>query len=389
MMKNVNELINNIDCCGCEVCASVCPKNAIYFVANETGFIYPKINDALCVKCGLCSTKCPVFNQNKTSCNKTIICGYSLDEALVQKSSSGGFFSLIARWFLNNGGIVFGVSWDDDFFGTKHVSVKSNEELDKIIGSKYFQSKKNNVYSEVLSFLAEGKKVLFSGTPCEIAALDSVVPAKFKDNLFTIDLVCHGPSTPKALFEYISFMELKYHSDIDYLNMRVPIGNWIPQHFLIRFKNGKSRLDRLYDTQIGDAVRIIQRPSCYNCSFCGDGRKADITLGDYHGAKETDSFYHSSGVSIAISHSLKGEQMIGVLQSSNAYVEDCSYERIVKHNPRIEKPWPPLPEYDAFLSSFQKRGLFYASKKTISLKRKIFRKLPLKTRKSIERLWRK
>ena len=383
-MKTVLNLLSKEDCCGCEACANVCPVSAIIFKPDSLGFRYPFIDNSKCIQCGKCANLCPALNNKNNSINKEMICGYSKEEDLVQKSSSGGFFSLISNWFLNNGGCVVGVKWADDFRKTEHYVANNKEEFEKIVGSKYFQSQKNNIYKDVIKILKEGKKVLFSGCPCEVAALKLLVDKSLLDNLYTIDLVCQGPSTTKALVQYIDMMERKHKAKVTHINMRVPIGVWIPQHMLIRFSNGKEYLNRLYDTPFGDAVRIIQRKSCYSCRFAGGGRKSDLTLGDYHGAKKDASYYHESGVSVALSHSNKGDFMLDILKNENIYYENCDYETIAKKNPRIEKPWNPLPEYQKFSELFSKTNLFNASKKTLSLKRKIFRKIPLKTRIKIE-----
>lgn len=364
------------DCTGCECCASVCPHQAILMQEDACGFRYPSLIEERCVNCDKCVRSCPVINQNRRKLPTDTVVGYALDEAIVQASSSGGFFSLIAEKFIANGGIVIGVAWSNDFRKTQHICVDQIEDLTKLRVSKYIQSEKGDIYQQMALFLSQGRSVLFTGCPCEVAAASSRVPERDRNHFFAIDIVCQGPSSAKALREYINWIEKKVKAPVTGINMRYVIGPWIPQYIKITFANGKRFLKRFYDMELGDAMRLMKRPSCPHCQFGGEGRKSDLTLGDYHGADPNASYYHESGVSVAVTHTEKGKQLMDAIHPQNTYLEDADYQMLCQWNPCLEKAWPKYEGSEEFASAFPNQGLFGASKVANSLKRRIFRKLP-------------
>ena len=195
----VFEQIDVSKCTGCEGCVSACPVQAIHMQENFLGFSYPQLDESKCIHCHLCEKACPVIlKSSERECAKTAYAGYAKNERLVSQSSSGGFFGLMAKKFLERGDVI-GVEWDPDFTGTHHALIDSLEELPKIQRSKYIQSKKKSIYKVAEDRLRQGKRILFSGCPCEVAAIKSVIPEFLHENLFTIDLVCQGPTSSKAM----------------------------------------------------------------------------------------------------------------------------------------------------------------------------------------------
>ena len=385
MIVPVFEHMNREDCMGCESCAAICPHGAIQMQEDACGFLYPTLIEDRCIHCGLCVRICPVINQKRISLPTETVVGYARDESIVRKSSSGGFFSLIAERFIENGGIVIGVAWSEDFRKTLHICVDNLLDLEKLRVSKYYQSHKGDIYQQMLAHLAQKRPVLFTGCPCEVAAACGMVPEKDRERFFSIDIVCQGPSSAKALRGYIEWIEKKKKSSVCGINMRYAIGPWIPQNIKISFANGNQYVKRLYDMELGDAVRLMKRPSCPNCRFGGDGRKSDLTLGDYHGANPSASYYHESGVSIAVTHSEKGRQLMASVHHDNAYLEAADYQELNKWNPCLEKGWPSYEGSDTFSRVFPQKGLFAASRAASSWKRRVLRKLPLKLRQLIRR----
>lgn len=385
------QVIGKESCCGCEACSNICPTSAINMSEDINGFLYPTLEEALCIKCNKCINVCPVHNSREKhdSYRKEVLIGYSKNEKVVETSSSGGFFSIIAEQALNKGNVVVGVKWDNYFKSTSHVMIDKLEDLEEIKLSKYIQSNKHNIYIEIREKINNGETVLFVGCPCEVAALYHFIPFKLHDKLILVDLVCQGPTCQRAMREFVDYIEEKKHSKIYAINMRHAIGPWIPQYLKILFQNGEVYINRLYDTIIGDAIRIMQRPCCYSCKFSGSGRYSDITLGDYHGAKEEESFYHESGISIAVPHTQKGFQIIEDLKQTHTYWEYGEYHYIARLNPRLEAPWAPLVEYKLFSEVFNKSGLISASKSAISSKKKILRLLPIPCRILLEKIWKR
>lgn len=372
-------------CCACEACANICPKNAIILTADDLGFRYAMINEQKCISCHQCEKVCPTLSPLFVSDNISVLAGYSNEQDIVDESSSGGFFSIIAKQFIENGGCVAGVAWDPDFRGARHVLIDKVEELPSITKSKYVQSRKNQIYRECKERMLNGEKVLFVGTPCEVAAIKQFITPLLQNKLYTIDFVCQGPTSEKAYKEFFDHLEKKYSSKIVYVNMRLAIGPWIPQFLHIKFSNGKECIDRLYETPLGDSIRLMQRQSCFSCKFNSSCRASDLTFGDYHGANTKASYYNESGVSIAISHSAYGEELLSMLKGK-AYVENASYEELAKYNPCMENHWPPREGYEAFVKGMKNNGLFYASNSVIPLRHRIMRKLPWKLRESIKQV---
>lgn len=383
MSKTVLEMVSPGKCTGCECCVNACEKDALEMREDSVGFRYPFLLKERCTRCGACTSKCPVLaDLELTRCKNSApraIAGYVNDESLVQQSSSGGFFGLIARRFLEHGGIVVAAAWGENFCSVEHTICECIEDLPPLQKSKYIQSRKGKIYRQAIQLLKHGERVLFVGCPCEVAAMVTLCPKPLLDRLYTIDLVCQGPTSEKAMRDFVVAIQHKFHARIANINMRYSIGPWIPQFLRIEFENGKVFLDRLYETPIGDAIRILQRTACYTCVFVEGNRFADITLGDYHGADKRRTYYHESGTSIALIHTAKGEELAEMLQNS-AYLENADIGELTKYNPRISAPWPAKPERARFEAMLSTNGLLAASDSIISRKRWLLRKLPVKQR---------
>lgn len=157
-------------CCGCEACRNICPKQAVTMRENAMGFVYPVVDESECIDCGLCKSVC--IYQNNVQKVKTLatFAASSKSKQTIRKASSGGVFSVCAEYFLRNGGVVYGAAYERPDY-VKHIRIDSVDELWRVQGSKYVQSKIGNTYQKTKEDLCVGRKVLFSGTPCQIAAL--------------------------------------------------------------------------------------------------------------------------------------------------------------------------------------------------------------------------
>ena len=179
-MKNINFIQineeNKRDCCGCNVCALSCPQNCITMENDKEGFWYPRVNEEQCISCGKCKKNCPIINCNGISENSFggAYAIYACDEEIRERSSSGGVFSLMAKQILDENGIVYGAAFDDKW-RVHHIGISDYKDLEKLQGSKYTQSNIGNIYYSVQNNLNIGKKVLFSGTPCQIAGLQKYI----------------------------------------------------------------------------------------------------------------------------------------------------------------------------------------------------------------------
>ena len=191
-------------CVGCESCKNVCPKNAITMVIDSEGFKYPHIDDTLCIGCKLCETVCPVVvkQKNDNSYVPQYYAAKNLDEKERLASSSGGVFSLLARKVLNDEGIVFGALFSDKL-DVSHRAITDSSEIWKLQGSKYIQSSIDDSYKDAQMWLKKGRKVLFSGTPCQIAGLKAFLREDY-ENLITVDIICHGVPSPGVFKKYFT-----------------------------------------------------------------------------------------------------------------------------------------------------------------------------------------
>ena len=194
------------ECCGCNACVQSCPKKCIVMARDEEGFLYPEVDYSQCVECGLCEKACPILNAEKKQ-DMVLKCyvAYAKDESIRLQSSSGGVFTLLAEAILQKQGIVFGASLDENM-QVKHISIDNVADLSLLRGSKYVQSDIGNTYIEVKKNLENGRQVLFSGTACQIAGLKQYLRKDF-ENLYTIDILCHGVPSPKVWDLYLQWQK--------------------------------------------------------------------------------------------------------------------------------------------------------------------------------------
>lgn len=192
---------NKHDCCGCSACVSRCPKQCINMCEDSKGFLYPQVDKESCIDCGICEKVCPMLNKPEAKEPQHEYAVQNSNEKVRITSSSGGVFSSIATGVLNEGGVVFGAAFDEEW-KVCHIGIDTKEELSLLQGSKYVQSHIGDAFPRVEQLLKRGVKVLFSGTPCQIAGLKRYLRKEY-NNLFTVDVICHGVPSPKVWREYL------------------------------------------------------------------------------------------------------------------------------------------------------------------------------------------
>ena len=190
------------DCCGCNSCIQVCPRHCIATKTDKEGFAYPVVESFRCIDCGLCERVCPILNQNVTRVPVKTYAAKNPNETIRSKSSSGGIFTLLAEIVIVQGGVLFGARFDEDW-NVIHDFTETLEGVAAFCGSKYVQSRIGDSYRRVEKFLKAGRKVLFSGTPCQVAGLKRFLRKEY-DNLLIVDFVCHGVPSPKVWQMYLN-----------------------------------------------------------------------------------------------------------------------------------------------------------------------------------------
>lgn len=334
------------DCCNCNGCTQICPKDAIYKYTDESGFGYPKIDSEKCIDCGLCQKVCAYQHISETNTPLSVYAAVSNDKLQLEKSASGGIFAAIATKYLNAGAIVYGSSImrEDDKFVVKHIGISTLEELPLLQGSKYLLSEINGSFKEIRAYLNEGRKVLFSGTPCQCAGLKGFLRKEYP-NLFLIDLICHGVPNQQFFNDFIDFQygELKGISGFAFrdktkgwdLTGRIDYDNGNKHKFI---PAGISSYYALFlDAQ-------IYRKNCYSCKYACDNRPGDITIGDYWGIQKqhpelisSGQFNPHKGISCIIVNSRKGDELIkdiGDLLS----LASSTYGKVASRNAQLLHP---------------------------------------------------
>ena len=250
------------------------------------------------------------------------------------KSASGGIFSLIAEYVLQNKGVVYGVALSDDFTSAKHIRITEEKNLQKIRGSKYVQSVLGDTFNRIKSDLSDGKLVLFSGTPCQAKALRTFI--KDDKNLIICDIVCHGVASPKIFKDYMEFLQSK-NGDIDSFFFRAKEKGWSNQCWRVTYKNSKvdyssSELNSFKNIYY---KHVVHRPSCFKCPFTTVDRTSDFTLGDFWGLEKVHSdFIDQLGVSLLIVHNEKALDIWDKIKSETDFItckkEDCLQPQLVE-----------------------------------------------------------
>lgn len=336
------EIVEKSKCVGCGACKTICSKNAIKMKADDsTGFLYPLVDNELCVDCGLCKKACPVLKENEKNGVKQTFAAYALDENIRENSSSGGIFSLLAENVLSENGVVLGVSMSRDCSRAEHILVEKKEELEKLRGSKYIQSDVNDSYKLAKQNLDEGKKVLFSGTPCQVAGFKSYL-GKDYDNLITVDFICHGVPSPLAWEKYLKFREEKAVSQTRRTFFRHKKPGWKPYSVKFEFSNSTEYTQVLTrDLYMrGFISDLFLRPSCFECEFKDSRYQSDITLADFWGIEKIKPEWNDNkGVSLVVTNTDKGNLLLENIKEvterenvefKDAFVDNPSYFKSVE-----------------------------------------------------------
>lgn len=308
------------DCMGCHSCSNVCPLGCITMENDSEGFWYPVVDYNECIKCGLCTNVCPIINKKIIENEPSTYACYNKDENVRLESSSGGIFTLIAEYIIYNGGVVFGAGFDKDF-SVIHSYVETKEELEKFRGSKYVQSKIGDTYKKAKKFLEQGKRVLFTGTPCQIGGLKSYLQKEY-GNLFCIDIICHGVPSPKVWQKYVSYHEKQAGSSTQRIAFRCKDKGWKRYSVSLLFQNNTEYRETFDKDLFMKAFlrNVCLRPSCYECNFKTLHRQSDITLADFWGIQNIlPEMDDNKGTSLIFVNSDRGYSIFEKIKNNILY----------------------------------------------------------------------
>lgn len=346
-------------CCGCGACATRCPKGCIAMEPDACGFPRPVIDADACVGCGACDAVCPVLDPPAGDSVESALWAKADDADLLDRSSSGGVFGLLALDALSRGGVVAGAAWADGCRELRHVVVEREDDLDSIMRSKYVQSSVGReVYEGIRDALRGGRLALFCGTACQVAGMRSYLgPLADSDLFLGVDVICHGVPSPELWRRWLGHVEGREGGEVHEVNFRSKTTGWLSYSVMYEYMTEKDGAPRRSSTKFTDdwymrafLKNASLRGSCLSCSFkrrCG----SDITLGDFWGVSgQHPEVSIDGGVSAVLGNTQKGVDALSRISGSMA-VGDSSHEKVVPGNPALVRPVQPFVERGEFLSA--------------------------------------
>ena len=326
-------------CSGCMACVDVCPKDAISVEPN-VNYYEPVIDQHRCINCGKCKNVCQQLKPFDFAEPISWFQGWDCNEESRRGSSSGGLASAISRGFIEHEGVVCACEFSRGRFGFGIAD--SIDELSRFKGSKYVKSDPSGIYSKVRTLLNEGRKVLFIGLPCQVSAMRKAIPQRLADNLYTVDLICHGSPSPKVLSAFLDEQELE-------------IDNLKSISFRTKGSFQLKESERFVDVPgVVDAYSMAflagldYTENCYSCAYATTQRVSDVTLGDSWGTELTDEMVR--GVSLVLCQSEKGRYL---LKWSGAELRDVDVEIAIQNNGQLTAPSKKPKSREEFLRLFE------------------------------------
>lgn len=395
---------NEYNCCDCGACKAVCPTDAITIKPNEFGFDIPVIDQEKCINCKKCLNVC-IYENKPLLCKPENCYAAVSTNTDVLASASGGAFASIATEFINAGGIAVGAAlvYDGIQLNPCHIAVDNLNDLKKLLGSKYVQSKTDEIFPQVKSLLEEKKNVLFSGTPCQTAALKSYL-ARDYDNLYTIDLICHGVPSRQMFHDFLEYISNANSKVIDYIFRDKTKGITFVSKACYN-SNGKTETKYFQYGENAYYYNFLNantyRDCCYKCSFASADRVADVTIGDFWGIekqhpelfrKNPTEFDTEKGISCLLQNTEKGKLLLKNYANGLLLVPS-TFEKIAAQNQQLSLPSSPKGNREQIMNAYKNGGYkeFHryfvnsVGKKQI-IKSKIKKHIPLSVKKLIKSL---
>lgn len=381
---------NKSSCCGCKVCAAVCPKDAITFSDDEEGFWYPEINQEKCINCNKCRTVCPINeiplltieDENQT------YAAFSKNDEILKQSASGGLFTCLSDVILQEGGSVFGHIYNEKCIAVCSEA-KNIDERNKMRGSKYVQSNMGDIYKNIKKAIQTEKPVLFTGTPCQVEAVKKYFGNNPPDNLYSVGLICHGVPSPKIFSEYVALEEKKSKKKIKDVVFRDKGNGWekpLIRHIYTDGSDAARLLNADAFNNLFLGTDCILRPSCFECRYAGKQRIEDISIADFWGIqnKHSDMFNDDKGVSVVLVNTEKGKELFSKAMPTLVYKQVLLTDAQERNTP-LNHPSVPFKLRTRVFAEYKKHGAGYILKKYM-FRRKVLATLPVRALRKILRI---
>lgn len=376
------------DCCGCSACVQRCPRQCMTMESDDEGFLYPQIDISSCIDCGLCEKVCPIQNIPRLvgSFGNCAYAAIGRDEEIRSVSSSGGVFTVLAMQVIREGGVVFGVRFDEHWEAAFDY-VDNMEGLASLRGSKYIQARVGNAFRDAEQMLKKGRKVMFVGTGCQIKALRLFLRKDYP-SLFAVDFICHGVPSPAVWTHYLNnvlsrearkntvsspsnfFLSERDVLSVKGISFRNKCLGWKKYSFVLQTSQGDSRSEensvsssnKSNETVFSQPFsenpfmkafleNAILRPSCYECKAKGGKSGSDMTIADFWGIERIlPRFDDDKGTSLVIVHTRRGECMLEAVRE-NLCMEEVTMKQATECN----------PSYYVSVKAHKKRGKFFAN----------------------------
>ena len=376
------EIKDKKNCCGCAACAQICPKRCISMEADQEGFYYPIVEKRNCINCGRCKAVCPFLKKGECLEVLNAYGGYSKDAEVRETSSSGGIFSLLASYMILSGGVVFGISMSDDCKSAYYREVQDIKDLKYLQGSKYLQAEPGDTYIKVKKYLEAGKKVLFTGTVCQINGLRLYL-GKAYSQLYCMDVICHGVPSARLWKKYVNHIEKKYKAKLRNINFRCKGKKSVN----VKMNKADNKFQYIYIPKDEDPYmqmflnNLSLRPACYDCQYKDiDRREADLTIGDCWGIETyMPDMFDDKGTSVIFVHSEKGRKLLEQIRNK-LILREGEADRAVSPGAESRKSPLPHPKRKVYLEKVKK------GKSISELAKVTKRSLPERIKTKMERL---
>lgn len=338
------------DCSGCSACAQRCPKHCITMTEDNEGFLYPVINKDNCIDCGLCEKVCHELHPYNEREPLKVLAAINKDERVRLASSSGGIFYLLAEKTISEGGVVFGARFDENW----QVLIDYAETMEGVkpfMGSKYVQARTATSYKNAERFLKQGRKVLFSGSPCQIAGLHHYLRKQY-NNLTTADFVCHGVPSPKVWKLYLDEI-VSAVSNVKDVNFRNKDNGWKKFNFSLSYNEGNKTISISSFHGTNHYMRaflnnMILRPSCYECKAKKGCSHSDITIADFWKInREIPEMDDDKGTGLVLVNTDKGQ---AALNWNKVKIMESSFDVAKRYNDGLSEFTKPHPKRESFFA---------------------------------------